>query len=140
MLIGRGRTGRPVEHRRWAASPSPSSLVAVATLVGLVALTSNWAQRSALDTETWVETSRELLEDEAIRREVAAQIARPDGRAGRPGAEAAIAAALARPEVEALWAAANEQTHALLVAVVDESAAAGSLGTEGDGEPARCST
>ena len=46
----------------------------------------------------------------------------------------ALAAALARPEVDALWAAANEQAHALLLAVLSQTAAAGSLGTEGDGQ------
>ncbi len=109
-------------------------LIALATLVGVVALTSNWAQRSALDTETWVETSRELLDDEAIRREVARQILEQSGAPSDPASQAALAAALARPEVDALWAAANQQTHALLVAVLSETAAAGSLGTEGDGQ------
>jgi hypothetical protein len=108
------------------------ALVAVATLVGLFALTSNWAQRSALDTEAWAQTSRELLDDGAIRREVAAQILAQTGAPGGPDAQAALAEALSRPEIEALWVAANEQAHALLVAVVDESAFAGSLGTEGD--------
>ena len=110
-------------------------VVAVATLLGLVALTSNWVRSEALDTAAWVETSGELLADEPIRREVAAQIADQTQVPGGPAAEAAIAQALALPEVEPLWREANERTHSLLVAVVDESPAAGSLGTDGAGEP-----
>jgi hypothetical protein len=111
------------------------ALVAAATVVGFVALTSNWAQNEALDTDAWVEISSDLLADETIRREVATEIAAQTGLGDSPEAQVAIEAAISNPRFEPLWRAANQQAHALLVAVVEEDPAAGSLGADGAGAP-----
>lgn len=105
-------------------------LVVFATIFGFFALGANWAERQALDTESWVSTSSELLADDAIRDEIARQIVESVPEEAPPGTEAKVAELLGSEEVEGLWEAANVNVHSLLVAVVDESAAAGQLGVD----------
>jgi hypothetical protein len=65
-----------------AASKSPAprarprrglvlGLIVLASIVGFLAVFSIWAKRQALETDNWVETSSELLEDEEIRTQLA---------------------------------------------------------------------
>ena len=58
------------------ATPRPRrgvvfTLIAVASLVGFLAVFAVWAKRQLLETETWTETSTELLKDEDIEAAVA---------------------------------------------------------------------
>jgi hypothetical protein len=53
--------GRP--HRRLV-----KALVVVASLLSVFAIFAVWAEREALDTDDWVQTSGRLLENEDIRR------------------------------------------------------------------------
>ncbi|MGZ5312471.1 MAG: hypothetical protein ACXWF9_12780, partial [Solirubrobacterales bacterium] len=43
------------------------ALIVVASLIAFLAVFSIWAKRQMLETDSWVETSTELLEDEEIR-------------------------------------------------------------------------
>ena len=49
-----------------------TALVVFASLISFLAVFSIWANRQALETDNWVETSSELLEDEEIRTQLAA--------------------------------------------------------------------
>ena len=46
----------------------PIVLIVLATLIGIVSVLAIWVKRQALETETWVDTSAQLLEDETISR------------------------------------------------------------------------
>jgi hypothetical protein len=56
--------GRPRRKTVWA-------VLVLATVVGFLAVFAVWANRQALETDSWVETSTELLEDEEIQAAVA---------------------------------------------------------------------
>src|SRR5262245_3609100 len=111
-----------------------------ASICALLATISVWIERQVLDTDTWTETSSELLEHKAIRDTVATylvdqlyanvdvprqlQTRLPDdtknlagpiagGLRSLAGREAGDA--LAQPQVQNLWADANRETHAELV-------------------------
>lgn len=105
-------------------------VVAVATVVALLALTANWVRNVGLDTSAWGEISGELLADPQVRDAVAMEVASQAGTSD-PALAQGVSDALAEPDLEPLWVDATESAHALLVAVVDEDAAAGSLGTDG---------
>jgi putative oligomerization/nucleic acid binding protein len=49
----------------------PLALVGIASLLAFLAIFALWANRQLLDTENWTDTSSELLEDDAIRGQVA---------------------------------------------------------------------
>jgi hypothetical protein len=49
----------------------PITIIVLATLIGLVSVFGLWVKRQALETETFAETSAELLENEEIRNSVA---------------------------------------------------------------------
>ena len=44
----------------------PIVLLILATIIGITSVLALWVKRQALETETWVDLSAELLEDEAI--------------------------------------------------------------------------
>jgi hypothetical protein len=123
-------------------------LIVVASLLAFVATFAVWANRQALETETWTDTSSELLEDEEIRVaiagflvdslysnvDVAAELearlppqaqalAAPAAGALRELANRAAVELLGRPRVQELWEVANRRAHERLLSVV-----------EGDGE------
>ena len=118
-------------------------LVVVATVVGFFAVFAVWAKRQLLETDTWTETSSQLLEDHDIQVAVAgflvdALYTNVDVQArlqeGLPpqlqGLAAPVSAglrelslrlaneALERPRVQALWKEANERAHETLIDVV----------------------
>ncbi|HEY8465435.1 MAG TPA: hypothetical protein VIL04_01385 [Solirubrobacterales bacterium] len=126
------------------------ALVALATVTGLLMAFGIWAKRQLLETESWVETSTELLEREAIRDAVAdyavgqlyanvdlegeiAQalppraepLAGPAASALRQGAGEVARRALEDPRVQALWEDANRAAHSIFLQVI-----------EGDGDAA----
>src|SRR5918996_6139016 len=47
------------------------ALIAVASLIGFLSVFAVWANRQLLETDTWVDTSTQLLEDEDVRDQVA---------------------------------------------------------------------
>jgi hypothetical protein len=111
-----------------------------ASLCALLATVSIWMQRQLLDTDTWTETSTELLQDDVIRDavsvflvnqlyahvDVAKQLERklpgetkklsgPIAGALRTLAQRQADDALAQPPVQSLWEEANRSTHRELV-------------------------
>jgi hypothetical protein len=123
----------------------PLALVVVASIVLLVTAFAVWAKRQVLETDTWTETSAELLENEAIRDaladflvlelyenvDVEAEIAKPLPERAKPlagpvaGALRQLAGevarrALAEERVQALWEDANRTAHEQLLAIVED--------------------
>jgi hypothetical protein len=119
------------------------TLIAVASLIGFLAVFAIWANRQLLETDTWVDTSDKLLEDEEIRDQVAAfmvdelyanvdvrgelQQALPPRLQPLAGPAAAglreltlrlADQALQRPRVQQLWEEANRRAHETLLDVV----------------------
>jgi hypothetical protein len=119
------------------------SLIAIGSLIGFLAVFAIWANRQLLETDTWVDTSSKLLEDEEIRTQVSyfmvdTLYANVDVQAElqqalpprlQPLAGPASAGlreltlrladqALQRPRVQELWENANRQAHETLIDVV----------------------
>lgn len=133
-------SAKPARGRRNVAL----ALVFVASLLAFFALPAVWLDRQALNTDNWTETSSELLENEAIRTQVANYLvdqvyANVDvqgeiAKALPPRAEplAGLAAGglqqvaddgvknlLGRPIPQQAWEAANRRAHELLMKVLD---------------------
>jgi hypothetical protein len=141
-----------------AAAPSSPSrtrrrislvLIVVATVLGLFAMFAIWANRQLLNTDNWTETSSELLENDAIRTQVAdflvadlyanvdvqAELERGFEQVLRPAAASALAGPaasglrtfaeqrlddlLGRPIPQRLWEQANRRAHARLLQIVE---------------------
>ncbi|MCP3856455.1 MAG: hypothetical protein GY698_17215 [Actinomycetia bacterium] len=121
----------------------PTILIAVATVLTVVATFTTWVRVQALDTEEWVRLSSELLEEPEIRGEVAAFLVDemyqevdvatqvegflPESLQGLAGP---MSAALRGPAIDAVdrlldtapvragWARANETAHGTAVAIL----------------------
>jgi Short C-terminal domain len=136
----------PPERRRRGL---PLVLIAVASLLAFVAIFAVWANRQLLNTENWTETSSELLENDAIRTEVAnllvaelyanvdverdleqglRELLRPRGARALAGpaasglrtlAEDLAKELLGRPRAQQLWEEANRRAHARFLDVVE---------------------
>ncbi|MGH2993255.1 MAG: SHOCT domain-containing protein [Solirubrobacterales bacterium] len=125
------------------------ALIVLASVIGFFSVFALWAKRQALETDTWTETSGELIENEEIEDalsdflvaelfdnvDVQAQIEKrlpPEakGLAGpaagglRQVAGEASRRALAQPKVQALWEDANRAAHSQLLAVIDDKSEA----------------
>jgi hypothetical protein len=123
----------------------PLALVVIASIVLLITAFAIWAKRQVLETDTWTETSAELLENEAIRDaladflvlelfdnvDVEAEIAEPLPERAKPlagpvaGALRQLAGevarrALAEERVQALWEEANRTAHEQLLGIVED--------------------
>lgn len=110
----------------------------------MLAILALWANRQLLDTDNWTDTSSELLEDDAIRNQVAVflvdqlyanvdvqdqladalppriePLAGPAAGALRDLAVRGTDALLTRPRAQALWEEANRRSHARLIEVVE---------------------
>ena len=119
-------------------------LIAVATVVLLLAIFAIWLNRQALNTDNWAKTSSELLEQPVIQERVATRLtdelfesvdvaaalatilppraeplAGPAANALRDQVEKRAAKALQRPDVQQLWVDANAAAHAQLLDVLD---------------------
>jgi hypothetical protein len=119
------------------------ALLAVASLLAFLAVFSVWANRQALENDTWTETSTKLLEDEDIREAVAGfmvdalftnvdveaelaqalpprlqPLAGPAAGGIRQLADRLANEALQRPRVQELWEEANRNAHQQFVDVV----------------------
>lgn len=120
-------------------------LIGLGTLLTVLAIFAVWAERQALDTDEWVDTSGELLEDEEIRSELtsflvdelftnvdvealvkeelpreARPLAGPATGALRQVATEIAGAALDSAPVQAAWREANRAAHEILIAVVED--------------------
>ena len=121
-------------------------LIALAGVIGFLAVFALWAERQLLEEETYVETSTELLEDAEIRDALAAfmtdalysnvdveadlqqrlppqlaPLAGPVAGGLRQVTDSAAKEALQRPRVQDLWEDLNRQAHARLIALVEEN-------------------
>jgi hypothetical protein len=130
------------------------AILAVATLLGLVSVLSIWVKRQALETDTWTNTSTKLLENHEVKEALSAymvealyenvdvqgELAGALPPAAKPLAGPAAAGlrtlagklaseALGRPRVQALWAEANRNAHALFLEVIEGGG--DTLSTEG---------
>jgi hypothetical protein len=119
------------------------ALIAFASLLAFLAVFAIWANRQLLETDTWTDTSTELLEDDEIRAQVAdfmvdtlyanvdvqAQLQQALPPRLQPLAGPAAAGlreltlrlanqALERPRVQELWEEANRNAHQTLIDVV----------------------
>lgn len=119
-------------------------LLAAAIVTGLLAMFAVWANRQALNTENWTETSSELLADPAIQDALGAYMvdelfrnvdvagelrqALPEDAQGLAGPAAAglrqlatrvAPQVLARPRVQQAWRRANQAAHQQLMRVIE---------------------
>src|SRR5215218_5584362 len=133
-----------------AATPAPRRvlpivIVVIAVVIGFVSVLAVWVKRQALETDTWTETSTELLENEEIRDalsdflvdelyanvDVEAKVegvlprdlkplAGPIAGGLRQAANQVAREALAHPKFQAAWEDANRVAHQRLLAVIDD--------------------
>jgi len=121
------------------------TLIAIASLIGFLAVFAIWANRQLLETDTWTDTSSKLLEDEEIRTQVSffmvdalyanvdvqaeleqglpprlQRLAGPLSGAIRQLAQRLADEALQRPRVQKLWEDANRNAQETLLEVVEE--------------------
>jgi hypothetical protein len=123
----------------------PITLIVLATVIGIASVLALWVKRQALETDTWVDTSTELLEDETIsdavagflvsalfdnvdvQGEIEAQLppqaqplAGPVAGGLRQLADRAAENALQSPAAQAIWEDANRVAHERLLALLDD--------------------
>ena len=132
-----------------------TTLLVLATLIGVVGCFAVWTARQLLETDTWTKTSSEMLEDPDIREAVSAflvdalfsnvdvqgqlegalpgrlkPLAGPAAGGLRQLAEEAAPRLLEQPKVQSLWEQANRAAHTRFLAVVNDETE--SLTTRGD--------
>jgi hypothetical protein len=132
-----------VRHSSWRRVTA-TALVVIASIVTFLAILAVWVNRQALNTDNWTKTSTELLQNPVIRDRVAqrltdelfssvdveqavanvlppraAVLAAPAANALRTQVEKQAQKALARPDVQQLWADANRTAHEQLLAVLN---------------------
>jgi hypothetical protein len=120
-------------------------LVVIATLFAILAIFSLWANRQLLDTDNWVDTSSEVLQDDEVREQLSIflvdelysnvdvqarlQDALPPRAAPLAGAAAgglknlledAVDELLARPRAQDAWETANRAAHQTFINVVED--------------------
>jgi hypothetical protein len=125
-------------------------LLVLGTVVVLVGSLTLWVKRQALDTDSWVNTSSQLLEDDEVRGALSIYIvdelyanldpagtledelpenlqglAGPLAGALRQPAVEAVDRFLQRPRVQDLWARANRAAHEALLRVLEDETRAG---------------
>src|SRR3954447_24746219 len=122
----------------------PLILIVLASIIAVVSMFAIWAKRQLLETDTWVDTSTELLQDPAIQSalsnflveqlyanvdvqaEIAGQLpvqlkplAGPISGGVRQLADKAADRILAEPKVQDLWESANRVAHEKFLNVVE---------------------
>jgi hypothetical protein len=125
-------------------------LLVLGTVVVLVGSLTVWVKRQALDTDSWVDTSTRLLEDDDVRGAISIYIvdelyanldpqetledqlpenlqglAGPIAGALRQPAVEGVDRFLQRPRVQALWERANRAAHEALLRVLEDETRAG---------------
>src|SRR5919197_3519245 len=132
-----------VRHSPWRRITA-TVLVVIASILAFLAILAIWVNRQALNTDNWTKTSTELLQQPVIRDRVAERLtdelfssvdveqavanilppraqvlAAPAANALRTQVGKRAKTALARPDVQQLWADANRSAHEQLLAVLD---------------------
>ena len=130
--------GRP--HRKLV-----TALIVLGVIIGVIAIHAVWANRQALETDTWTETSSELLEDKQIQEAVAGflvdelynnidiqseleqqlpplakPLAGPAAGGLRELTQEIALRGLESPPVQALWEDANRIAHERVLAVIED--------------------
>jgi hypothetical protein len=138
-------SGAPADQERSAHRKLVLGLILVASLIAFLAVFSIWAKRQMLETDSWVETSTELLEDEEIRDQLSIFItdaiysnvdvqgelearlppdlkplAGPAAGGIRNLIQRGADEALQRPRVQQAWETINRAAHEKLIEVVQE--------------------
>src|SRR5688572_6359760 len=123
----------------------PLILVVLAAIIAVVAIFAMWAERQLLETDTWVDTSTELLADEAVQDALAnflvnelysnvdvqaaveerlpvqvKPLAGPISGGLRQVANRAAERALAEGAVQSLWETANRAAHEKLLLLLED--------------------
>jgi hypothetical protein len=131
-------------------------LLVLGTLILLVGSLTVWVKRQALDTDSWVDVSSELLEDDEVRQALSVYIvdqlytnvdvearieqrlppdlgglAAPISGALRPASESAVNQFLQRPRVQVLWEDVNREAHEALLRVLEDDTREGVSTAEG---------
>jgi hypothetical protein len=131
-------------RRELSRSVAAWTVFVVAGLLLLLSSFAVWVDRVALNTDEFVDTSRELLDDDAIRRAVATRavdelfesvdveteiegklpedlksLSGPATAGLRESSYQLVARALQQPRLQSLWAASIEQSHETLVRVLE---------------------
>ena len=129
-------------------------LIAIASLVAVLSSTTTWLKRQALDTDSWVSASDEVLAKPAVQQALSVfivdqlyqsvditselaqrlpddfkQVAGPLSAALRAPAQQAVERLLQTPQFQQLWSQINRRAHAALVRVLENKTRVGS--TEG---------
>jgi hypothetical protein len=130
-----------------------AALLVIATLVTFLAIFSIWVNRQALNTDNWVDTSTNLLQDEALQARLSnyladqlfadvdvqaeleqtlpprlAPLAGPAAGALHQLAPQVAQRALDTPQFEALWGQANRTAHESLLKILNDEGSAVSTG------------
>jgi hypothetical protein len=130
-----------------------AGLLVVGTLVTFLAIFSIWANRQALNTDNWVDTSGKLLQNEDVRSQLSNYLAdqlfanvdvQAELEGALPGPLQPLAGpaaggihqlapqiaekALENPHVQELWAGANRAAHVTLLKILDDEGSAVSTG------------
>ena len=123
----------------------PMILIVLATIVGITSVFALWAKRQLLETDTWTETSEELIQDADIQDAVAtflvtalydnvdveaelanrlppdlAPLAGPAAGALRNVADDVALKALEQPKVQQLWTDASSAAQEKLIALIED--------------------
>ena len=134
----------------------PTVLVVIASVFAVLSIFALWANRQLLDTDNWVETSSELLEDDEVKEQLsiflvdqlyanvdvqarlrealpprADVLAGPAASGLRGVLENAVDEILGRPRAQSAWEGINRATHATFLRVVEDE---GDVVSTGDGD------
>lgn len=132
-------------------------LMGLGTLILLVGSLTVWVDRQAVDTDAWVDTSTQLLEDDEVREALSLYLvdqlyqnidvqgrleqrlptdleglSGPLAGALRPPAEQAVDRILQRPRVQALWETVNRTAHETLLRILEDETREGVSTAEGE--------
>jgi hypothetical protein len=132
------------------------TLVVLGTLVVLVGSLTLWVKRQALDTDSWVDTSTQLLADDEVRQQLSVYLvdqlysnldpqealaqglppnlqglAAPLAGALREPTVRAVDAFLQRPRVQQLWEEVNRRAHAALLRLLGDDVRVDAISTAG---------
>lgn len=131
------------EHKSRRALPM--ILIVLATIIGIVSVFALWTKRQVLETETWTDTSEELIQDSDIQAALStfivsaiydnvdvegelagrlppqlAPLAGPVAGALRGAADDVTRKALEQPKVQELWVEANRVAQSRLIALIED--------------------
>lgn len=134
----------------------PTVLVVIASVLAVLAIFALWANRQLLNTDNWVETSSEILEDDDVQEQLsiflvdqlyanvdvqarlrealpprADVLAAPAASGLRGVLENAVDEILGRPRAQDAWEGINRATHATFLRVVEDE---GDVVSTGDGD------